>query len=96
MVGNAISLATNDAMSQFVLHLRDSFGNEALLDASTSAFVFASTAPRFCSASVIPLPSNSRIPVSFMQLSLSLSIDGVELSKLQPDGGIRVRVLLLS
>lgn len=30
------------------------------------------------------------------QLSLSLSIDGVELSKLQPDGGIKVRVLLLS
>lgn len=66
MVGNAISLATNDAMSQFVLHLRDSFGNEALLDALTSAFVFASTAPRFCSASVMPLPSNSRIPVSFI------------------------------
>ncbi len=28
------------------------------------------------------------------QLSLSLSIDGVELSKLQPDGAIRVRVFV--
>ena len=65
MIGDAVTLATNDAMSQFHLHLRDSFGNEAYLDSSAAVFACASTAPRFSCASVISTPSISRIPVSF-------------------------------
>jgi hypothetical protein len=64
MIGDAVSLATNDATSNFFLQLRDSFGNEAFLDKSSAAFVYSSTAPRFAGVSIMSTPSISRIPVS--------------------------------
>jgi len=66
IIGDPVSLVTNGAMSHFYLHLRDSFGNAAFLDAITSAFACASTAPRFSSASVTSMPSSSVIPISLL------------------------------
>ncbi len=66
IIGDAASLVTNGATSYFYLHIRDSFGNAAFLDATTSAFVYASTAPRFSYASVNAVPSSSIVPISLL------------------------------
>jgi hypothetical protein len=65
MSGNAVSLATNGARSQFYVNLRDSFGNSAFLHSSESVFAYSSTSPRFSCASITSAPSLSRIPISF-------------------------------
>jgi hypothetical protein len=76
MIGDAVSLATNDATSQFFLQLRDSFRNEAFLDKSSAVYVYASTAPRFSGLSIMPMPSNSTISVSltFRHASINTTI----------------------